>query len=316
MMKGMDKNFKNKIILVTGGTGQVGSFLVEKLCKKGAKVFVIGRDKNNLKEIEYLVKLKKVIFLECDLTNIKDFTKISNSLKKVNFLIYLSSELNKMEPDIIANASDAIDLNVKGVIHLLKITPNIKGIIYASSTSVYGKTNKISINEKNITNPISFYGCSKLGAEKYLDIYCKYNSILLTILRYSTIYGPRNRTNQIIPILIKKALKNETITLSGKGETKRDFVYIDDVIDVTMNSINNYQNGIFNIGSGKGITMYEIAKTILKLTNSKSEIIFDGISNKLNFVANIEKAKKNLNLRCKTNIDKGILNEIKWHKLN
>ena len=65
-MKGMDKNFKNKIILVTGGTGQVGSFLVEKLCKKGAKVFVIGRDKNNLKEIEYLVKLKKVIFLECD----------------------------------------------------------------------------------------------------------------------------------------------------------------------------------------------------------------------------------------------------------
>ena len=86
MIEGMDKNFKNKIILVTGGTGQVGSFLVEKLCKKGAKVFVIGRDKNNLKEIEYLVKLKKVIFLECDLTNIKDFTKISNSF----FLFFYS----------------------------------------------------------------------------------------------------------------------------------------------------------------------------------------------------------------------------------
>lgn len=310
----MTRDIRDKKILVTGGTGQIGSFLVEELSKKGANVFAIGRDQKNLKEIKSLVESEKIVFLECDLTDIKKIKEISESLNKIDFLVHLSSELSEVYTDPIDNAHYSVNLNINGIINLLSALIKLEGIVYASSTAVYGKAAKIPVDEKNLTNPVSFYGCCKLGAEKYLNIFCTFNSIPLTILRYSTIYGPRNRTNQVIPVFIKKALQNKAITLFGKGRTIRDFVYISDVINATMKVITNNQEGVFNIGAGRKCTMHELAKKIIKLTNSKSKIIFEGISDELGFLSNSEKAKINLKFKSKINLDEGLLKEIEWHK--
>ena len=310
----MTRDIRDKKILVTGGTGQVGSFLVEELSKKGANVFVIGRDQKKLKEIKSLVKSEKITFLECDLTDIKKIKAISESLNKIDFLVHLSSEMSEVYTDPIDNAHNTINVNINGIINLLSNLIKLEGIVYASSTAVYGKVKKIPVNEKNLTNPVTFYGCGKLGTEKYLNIFCSFNSIPLTILRYSTIYGPRNRTNQVIPAFIKKALQNKPITLFGKGRNIRDFVYISDVINATMKAITNNQEGVFNIATGKKCTMYELAKKIIKLTNSKSKIIFNEISDELDFLSDSEKAKMNLKFKSKINLDEGLLKEIEWHK--
>jgi UDP-glucose 4-epimerase len=310
----MIHNIKNKKILVTGGTGQIGSFLVEELVKKEANVFVIGRNKKNLKEINFLIKSKKVTFLECDLINNNKINKINKILKEIDLLIHLSSELSEVKTNLMDNAHFSIDLNINGTINLLPHLIKLKGIVYSSSTAVYGNTEGKRANEESITNPISFYGCGKLGAEKYLNIFCNFNKIPLTILRYSSVYGPRNRTNQAIPVFIKKALENKTIILYKKGKTIRDFIYISDIINATMKVITNNQEGIFNIGSGKKTTMYHLAKKIIKLTNSKSKIIFKESLNEINFVSNSKKAKIKLKFSTKINLDRGLLKEIEWHK--
>ena len=127
-------------------------------------------------------------------------------------------------------------------------------------------------------------------------------------------YGPRNRTNQVIPIFIKKALENKTIILYKKGKTVRDFIYISDIINATIKVITNNQEGIFNIGSGDKTTMYQLAKKIIKLTNSKSKISFRESLNGINFVSDSKKAKIKLKFSTKINLDKGLLKEIEWHK--
>ncbi len=312
----MIPDIRNKKILVTGGTGQIGSFLVEELVKKGANVFVIGRDIKNLKEIDLLVKSKKITFLECDLINIKKIEKKLEILKKIDLLVHLSSELSNVSTNLIDNAHFSIDLNINGTINLLSYLIKLKGIVYASSTAVYGNMDKKYVDEESITNPISFYGCGKLGAEKYLNIFCIFNKIPLTILRYSSVYGPRNRTNQVIPVFIKKALQNKTISLYKKGETIRDFIYVSDIIDATMKGITNNKKGIFNIGSSKKYTMNKLAKKIIKLTDSKSKIIFKESSNEINFVSNSKKAKTKLKFVPKISLDQGLLKEIEWHKNN
>ena len=310
----MIHNIKNKNILVTGGTGQIGSFLVEELVKKNANVFVIGRNKKILKEINFLVKSKKVTFLECDLNNNAKIKKIKKILNEIDLLIHLSSELSEVKTNLIDNAHFSINLNINGTINLLPHLIKLKGIIYSSSTAVYGNTTEKKTNEDNATNPVSFYGCGKLGAEKYLNIFCNFNKIPLTILRYSSVYGPRNRTNQVIPVFIKKALKNKTITLYKKGKTVRDFIYISDIIDATIKVITNNHEGIFNIGSGDKTTMYQLAKKIIKLTNSKSKISFRESLDEINFVSDSKKAKIKLKFSTKINLDKGLLKEIEWHK--
>jgi UDP-glucose 4-epimerase len=309
----MSFNILNKKILVTGGTGQVGSFLVEKLIEEGANIFVIGRNKNRLKEIKNLVETKKITFLECDLTKEDQIKNISSSLIHIDFLVHLSSELSTPSSNLIENARHSIDLNIKGVIFLLKFCKNLKGILYGSTTAVYEKLG-LSLDENFQTNPSSMYGCGKLGAEKYLKLFSSVNMIPLTILRYSTIYGPRNRTNQIIPRIINQALMNEQIKINGNGQTFRDFIYISDVIRATIKSIKKNENGIYNIGTGERIKINELVKKIIYLTNSKSKIIFEGENDDLGFVSNSNRIEKNLGFKFKISINEGLKKEIEWKK--
>ena len=181
---------------------------------------------------------------------------------------------------------------------MLKFCKNLKGILYGSTTAVYEKSG-LSLDENFQTNPSSMYGCGKLGAEKYLKLFSSVNMIPLTILRYSTIYGPRNRTNQIIPRIINQALMNEQIKIHGNGQTFRDFIYISDVIRATIKSIKKNENGIYNIGTGERIKINELVKKIIYLTNSKSKIIFEGENDDLGFVSNSNRIEKNLGFKFK-----------------
>ena len=305
----------NKKILVTGGTGQVGSFLVEKLVEYGADVFVIGRNRNHLKEIKALVETKKVTFLESDLTDKEQIKNISSSLIHIDFLVHLSSELSELSSNLIENARHSIDLNIKGIIFLLKFCKNLKGILYGSTTAVYEKSEFI-VDENFQTNPSSMYGCGKLGAEKYLKLFSLSNMIPLAVLRYSTIYGPRNRTNQVIPRIINQALMNKPLKIHGNGQTFRDFIYISDVIRATIKSIKKNQSGVYNIGTGEKIKISELVKKVIHLTNSKSEIIFEEKNDNSGFVSNTNNAKKNLDFKYEISIDEGLSREIEWQKMS
>lgn len=308
----MTFNISNKNILITGGTGQIGSFLTERLMNGNANVVVLGRNKIDLKEIQEFVDSGKIKFIECDLTNEKSIESISKFLKKINFLIHLSTEFSYSKPNSLESAHHAVALNLKGMILLLGNFNELDGIVYASTTAVYGKPAHIPVDENCPINPNTFYGSSKFGAEKYLELYGNYKKIPLSILRFSTVYGPRNRSNQIIPIFINKALQNKSIEVKNKGS--RDFIYVSDVVDSIVKAMKKNESTLVNVSTGKNYSFELILKKIINITKSKSQILHLSDPQEYDFICNISKAKTKLGFSTKISIDEGLMNEINWHK--
>ncbi len=305
---------KNKNILITGGTGQIGSFLSEFLVDNGANVTVLGRKISNLKEIKSLVESKKIKFVEYDLINEKNLELVRTKLENIDYLLHFSSEMAELFSSLLKNAMHSVNLNLKGIIQLLKFLPHLDGILYASSIGVYGIPKYLPIDEECPTNPVTFYGCGKLGAEKYLKLFSNTHSVPLTIMRYSSVYGPRNRTKRALPTFINLALEDKPIILHGNGDTFNDFIYISDVIDATKSGILRNQSEIYNVGSGIKCTVLQLAQKIIELTNSKSQIKYSNKSSDYDYVFDISKAKNNLGFFPKVSIEEGLMKEIAWHK--
>jgi len=305
---------KNKNILITGGTGQIGSFLSESLVDNGANVTVLGRKISNLKEIKSLVESKKIKFVEYDLINEKNLELVRTKLENIDYLLHFSSEMAELFSSLLKNAMHSVNLNLKGIIQLLKFLPHLDGILYASSIGVYGIPKYLPIDEECPTNPVTFYGCGKLGAEKYLKLFSNTHSVPLTIMRYSSVYGPRNRTKRALPTFINLALEDKPIILHGNGDTFNDFIYISDVIDATKSGILRNQSEIYNVGSGIKCTVLQLAQKIIEITNSKSQIKYSNKSSDYDYVFDISKAKNNLGFFPKVSIEEGLMKEIAWHK--
>ena len=305
---------KNKNILITGGTGQIGSFLSESLVDNGANVTVLGRKISNLKEIKSLVESKKIKFVEYDLINEKNLELVRTKLENIDYLLHFSSEMAELFSSLLKNAMHSVNLNLKGIIQLLKFLPHLDGILYASSIGVYGIPKYLPIDEECPTNPVTFYGCGKLGAEKYLKLFSNTHSVPLTMMRYSSVYGPRNRTKRALPTFINLALEDKPIILHGNGDTFNDFIYISDVIDATKSGMLTNQSEVYNIGSGVKFTVLQLAQKIIELTNSKSQIKYSNKSSNHDNVFDISKAKNNLGFFPKVSIEEGLMKEIAWHK--
>ena len=301
-----------KKILVTGATGQIGSFLIERLVKENAEIFAVGRSKNELREIQPFVESQKIKFLECDITNEKSIKKNSKFLNDIDFFVHLSSGYRFDLSNSMTSNHHTIEHDLKGTIKILKEFKNLEGIIFASSISIYGKPEYLPVDEDCSVNPNHFYGVGKFGAEKILQSFASKNKIPLTILRIAAVVGERNRSNQIIPICVNKALKNETINVNEKSS--RDYIHIFDLIEFLIRAIKKNKNDILNIGSGEKTSADKIIKKIINLSNSKSKITYSKKTIGYDLIYNISRAVKNLHYKPKYCIEKGILDEINWYK--
>ena len=308
----MTFKISNKNFLITGGTGQIGSFLTEKLLENNANVTVLGHNIQNLKEIKNLVDTKKIKFIECDLTNEGRIKKIGPLLRDIDFFVHLSSELKLPEPDAISSAYHTIELDIKSTVLLLQQLKQLQGILFTSSVAVYGKPSYIPVDELCPIKPISFYGCGKFAAEKYLKLHSNDKDVPLTILRISTVYGQRDRSNQMIPVFMRKALRNESIDLYGSSS--RDFIHISDVIKVIMSAIKLNQNNLFNIGAGKKFSNQFILKKIIEITKSESKITYLEKSTEYDFLCDNSKAIKYLDFNPMVSIEEGLVDEMLWYE--
>ena len=301
-----------KKFLITGGTGQIGSFLTQKLLENKADVIVIGRNSGNLKEIKNLVCTKKIEFVQCDLTDENRIKEIGVLLQNVDFLVHLSSEFRFDKPNSLSSAHHTVELDIKGIILLLKQLKQLQGILYTSSVAVYGKPSYIPADELCPIRPISFYGSGKFAAEQYLRLYTQNKDIPLTILRVSGVYGQRNRSEQAIPVFIRKALDGDPINLYGN--TFRDFIHVSDVIEAIISAIKLNQNNLFNIGTGIKFSSNFILKKIIEITKSQSEVLRSEKSGQYDFVCDVSKSTVELGIKPKTSIENGLIDEILWHK--
>lgn len=304
--------------MVTGGAGFIGSHLVERLLKDGHEVLCLDNfdayyDPQIKKEnVAPFTSNKNFTLLVGD---ILDRDLLKEYLEDVDFIFHEAAQAGVRIS--VENPIKPHEVNASGTLNLLEaaLDTDVKKIIYASSSSVYGKAKYLPLNEEHPNLPVSPYGISKLMAEHYCRVFDEIYGLKTISLRYFTVYGPRMRPDLAISIFTRRALQNDKIEIFGTGEKTRDFTYIDDVVEANMLAMNSGR-GEYNIGSGLKINIRELAERIIRYTGSLSEVRYseDKIGDAEYTWADITKAKKELGWVPNFKIEHDIGRYIDWYK--
>jgi nucleoside-diphosphate-sugar epimerase len=307
LKKGKRENNK-KNILITGSNGYLGSELLKKISDRNYNVFVIDK-------YEPPKKIKKIKYFQLDISQKKELDKYKNLFKKIDILIHLAAYVpleNKFD-----DLDKSIEVNLRGTINLVNLLKESSKFIYANTCEIYTVFKNNIINENFYDGEVSFYAISKLFTEKYLEMICKKRGIKFISLRFASIYGPGEKIQRAIPNFIRSAIKNKDITIFGDGKEKRSFLYIEDAVQAILKSVQYEKTNIFNISSEGSITILDLAKLIIKLSKSKSRIIFKPrLKEKRDLVFSIKKAKKELKFKPIFNLSLGLKKEIQYFTRN
>ncbi len=310
-------------ILITGAAGFIGSHLCEALIKEHE---IVGLDnfcdfydikikRNNLLK---LAKYDNFQIIKADIRNQSELEDIF-SHHKFDFVIHLAA-MAGVRPSI-ADPVLYTEVNINGTVNLLEQCKKhgIKKFIFASSSSVYGNNKKVPFAESDSVDlPISPYAATKKTGELICHTYHHLENISMVVLRFFTVYGPRQRPDLAIHKFARKILSNEVIPVFGNGTTKRDYTYIDDIIDGILKSIDFVNNGccyeIFNLGESKTISLSKMIKTIENALGktARKEILPVQPGDVDQTFADISKAKKLLGYKPKTNFKNGIDKFVDW----
>ena len=290
---------------VTGGAGFVGNNIVRLLVSKGYSVVVIDNlhtgKKENLDGI-----FEKIEFHQTDIRNYDEIEKILKNVDGVFHeaaLTIVQESFDKRE--------EYFDVNVKGTENIFKIARKFKKkVVYASSSSIYGDSKQIPIKENSDRNPINPYGQTKLDdeflAEKYSD-----SGLEVIGLRYFNIFG-KGQTGSyagVITQFMRKLNEEKPPIIYGDGTQIRDFIHVTDIAEANLSAmLSKINSGFFNIGTGVGTKIIDLAKIMIKIFDSKFEPIFqDSLKGDVKISqADIILTKKMINWESKIELEEGL----------
>jgi len=300
-----------KRILVTGGTGFIGSHLVRGLAKQGHLVRVLS-----LVHGRYFTPIPGVEYVE---GSIGDHGALEQTLSDVDVVYHLawntapSSSMGNMQAD----AND----NLIGSINLFEacVRNKVAHVVFLSSGgTVYGKAQILPISELHPTNPLSAYGISKLAIEKYLMLFGHLYGQGFTILRGANVYGEEQNPDAqqgAVVVFLKHAILNETITIWGDGEVVRDYIHVDDLVNICLRTLDiGPTQQIFNAGTGVGVSLNQLLHMIGLLTGKclriqrQSERTYDVPKN----ILDCRKAAQVLKWEPKICLNEGLNRSLKW----
>lgn len=247
-------------ILVTGGAGFIGSWIVDGLVEKGLEVIVVDNlstgNRNNLNE--------GVKFYEVDICD-KGIEAVFEN-EKPDYVFHLAAQIDVKKS--IRNPIEDAEVNILGTLNVLNccVKQGIKKFVFSSSGgAIYGDGVGIPTSETEKEKPMSPYGIAKLSIEKYLEFYKQVYGLDYVALRYSNVYGPRQNSKGeagVVSIFIDKILAGEQIVINGSGEQTRDYIFVKDVARANILALN--LSGIFNVGTGKETSVKEIFGKIVE----------------------------------------------------
>ena len=303
--------------LVTGGSGFIGSHLCEKLIKLKHKVtiidnFEVGKRKN-LSNIYGKIKIYNA--------DIRNYKKIEKLFHNVDYVFHLAA-LADIVPSI-ENPTNYYETNVTGTLNVLKasLKHRVKKFIYTASSSSYGIPKKYPTPESAEINPEYPYALTKRLGEEIVMNFGKIYNLNVTSLRFFNVYGLRARTSgtygAVFGVFLAQKLNNKPLTIVGNGKQRRDFTYVDDIIDafIVVLKSKKTKNEIFNVGSGKTVSVNKIVK-LMKV--SKVVRIPKRPGEPSQTFADISKINKVTGWKPKVKIEKGVKimlkNILDWKK--
>jgi len=258
---------KMRKVVVTGGAGFIGSHLAEELVGQGYYVIILDDlSTGKLENIAELLRKDNVEFIQGDITDLPLLQKLFHGIKYV----FHQAALARV-PRSIADPVASNETNIKGTLNVLMAAKEnrVRKVIYASSSSIYGDAPTLPLREDMLPNPLSPYALTKLAGEYYCIIFRQIYGLSTACLRYFNVYGsrqdPHSQYATVIPAFIARISHNLPPVIFGDGEQSRDFTFIQDVVRANILVAENDAEGVYNIGSGKNITINQLAEIILKL---------------------------------------------------
>ena len=310
-------------MLITGSSGFIGYHLCKSLLEEGNNI--CGIDNMNdyyhidLKKarLERLIKYDNFEFHETSLTNHIDVEKI---FKKYSPQIVVNLAAQAGVRFSITNPKAYLDSNLIGFMNILEncSKSNVDGLIYASSSSVYGGNSKIPFDINDRTdNPVSLYAATKKSNELLANAYNEIHNLNVTGLRFFTVYGPWGRPDMAYFSFTKSIFEGKTINVYNNGKMERDFTYIDDIIVGTKSAIEkNYSSEIFNLGNSQPIDLMNFISILEDKIGKKAIINFEPmqLGDVKTTYANIDHSALMLNYKPRTTIEVGLEKFISWYK--
>ena len=312
-----------KKVIVTGGLGFIGSNLIKILNQK--KIFIINIDK-----VSYASNKKNIP------TNIQNYKFYKENINNKNFIIRI---LEKYRPSLVFNLAaethvdksidgpkSFINSNILGVFNLLEAirmyNKKLK-LINVSTDEVYGDINKLSSKENDAYNPSSPYSASKASGDLLIKSYIRTYNLPAVITNCCNNYGPNQYPEKLIPTIIYKIIRNETIPIYGNGKNVREWIHVNDHCEALIKiAINGKIGESYNIGSGIKIQNIELMNKIISIfkkinTNQKNKINFHFVKDRpghdFRYSLNSSKLKTELKWKCKINFNEGLKDTINWY---
>tara|TARA_A100001015_G_scaffold35975_1_gene39686 strand:- start:1677 stop:2630 length:954 start_codon:yes stop_codon:yes gene_type:complete len=310
-------------ILVTGAAGFIGYHLSNRLLK--SNYYILGIDSLNnyysqkLKKdrIAILNKFNNFSFKEIDISKKE---RVDNLFREFNPSIVVNLAAQVGVRYSLENPYDYLNSNLNGFLNILEScrTFGVDGLIYASSSSIYGdnKNKPFSVNDKS-DKPVSFYGATKKANEVMAHSYSHLYDLNTTGLRFFTVYGPWYRPDMAINIFTEKICKNQPLNVFNNGKMRRDFTYVDDIVDGICRAIEkNYRFEIFNLGNSKSENIMDVIKQIEKSLDKRALINYQPMQpgDVYETFADISRSTDKLGYKPKVNIDKGIQKFVNWYR--
>lgn len=288
-----------KNVLITGGTGFLGSHVIPLLPKESFTISAIVRTPGS-----YGSNVRAIV---ADLTNGQEMKNIKRTIDDTDILIHLAAAMPKASCTHEEQES-LQEAQTQGLRHLLDVLHHkIKHIIYASSIDVFGVPRSLPIDETHPTEPITEYGKAKLQSETILREFCDERGCPLTILRITQIYGEGEPAIKAIPLFIRKIAAGEAPILFGDGSDERDYINVIDAARAIVCALEHKTNGTFVIASGTTVTLKTVVEDIVRISGKKLQPIYkERQKPKLNFRFDISKAKRELGFEAFIPLSQGL----------
>ena len=316
-----------KTYLITGGAGFIGSHLADKLLSEGNKVIVIDNFNNfynpAIKEnnIKHNLNNPNYRLERIDIRNQNEVDRIFSE-NKIDNIMHLAA-MAGVRPSI-ENPILYQEVNCLGSQNILEAMKkyDVKNIVFASSSSVYGNTKTVPFKETDIVDyAISPYAATKKANEVMTHVYHKLYGFNVIMLRFFTVYGERQRPDLAINKFTRLIMEGKPIPVYGDGTTSRDYTYIDDIVQGIMGAINwvntsEKKFGVFNLGGDEPVTLTRMIETIEKVLGKTAKIdrlpMQPGDVNRT--CADISLSTKELSYKPETTFEEGIQKFVEWYK--